>query len=187
MSDVLNFKPDWYKITKLIHPNILEVEDTWFVKLKGVGDSAPKEELNKWLKEGNIVRVVPYWRNNKARIVSDVWLGHTHINRQFSCYKKSTLKKDNLIQAFKRWHGIKDDNGSEKMIAEQKFIESFNTAWFEVSEAVQKSFARWRDCSLPQRRAGSSPSGIDEELAGKKGARDQMIEDFNNWEKNNYE
>ena len=86
MSGNLNFKPDWYKITKLIGPNVLEVENTWFIKLKGISDNTPKEELEKWLKEGNIVRVIPYRRNNEARIISDVWLGNTHINRQFSSY-----------------------------------------------------------------------------------------------------
>ena len=187
MQTNLNFNPDWYKITKLISPNVLEVENTWFIKLKGVGDSTPKEELKKWLKEGNIVRVIPYWRNDEARIVSDVWLGNTHINRQFPGYKKNTLKKDNLIQAFKLWHSIKDDNVSEKMRAEQEFIEFFNTAWFEVPEAVQQSFKHWRDCDLPQRRVGPIPIGIDKMMAKREGARDQMIEDFNNWEKNNYE
>ena len=91
MSVDLHFKPDWYKITKLIGPNVLEIENTWFVKLKGVGDNAPKEELKQWLKEGNIVRIIPHWRNEDARIVSDVWLGNTHINRQFPSYAKDSL------------------------------------------------------------------------------------------------
>ena len=92
MSTALNFKPDYYKITRLLEPNILEVEETWFIKLKGVNDSAPPEELKKWLKEGDIVRIIPYRRNNEARIISDVWLGNTHINRQFSNYKKDNLR-----------------------------------------------------------------------------------------------
>ena len=99
MKDNLYFEPGWYKITKLWPPNVLEVEDTWFIKLKGVGDDTPKEELTKWLKENYMVRVIPYRRDNTARIISDVWLGNTHINRQFTNYKM-----DNFIQAFKRWH-----------------------------------------------------------------------------------
>ena len=84
----LNFESDYYQVTKLVKPNVLEVEGTWFVKLKGVDDdSTDPEELEKWLKKGNIVRVIPYERNNEARIISDVWLGNTHINRQFSNYK----------------------------------------------------------------------------------------------------
>ena len=86
MSADLNFKPDWYKITKIIGPNVLEVENTWFIKLIGIDDNTPKEELQEWLKEGNIVRVIPYSRNDEARIISDVWLGNTHINRQISSY-----------------------------------------------------------------------------------------------------
>ena len=86
MDTVLNFKPDWYQITKLIGSNVLEVEDTWFIKLRGIDDNTPKEELRKWLKKGNIVRIIPYSRSNDARIISDVWLGNTHINRQFPNY-----------------------------------------------------------------------------------------------------
>ena len=86
MSKNLYFKPDYYTITKLLAPNVLEVEDTWFIQLKGVADNTQPEELRKWLKEGNIVRIIPYERNPDARIVSDVWLGNTHINRQFSNY-----------------------------------------------------------------------------------------------------
>ena len=89
MSDNLYFKPDYYKITNLLAPNVIEVENTWFIKLKGIDDNADIKELSKWLKEGNIVRVIPYSRNEDARIVSDVWLGNTHINRQFSNYKQT--------------------------------------------------------------------------------------------------
>ena len=89
MSGVLNFKPDWYRITKLIGSNVLEVEDTWFIKLKGIDDNTPEDEIKKWLKEGNIVRVIPYSRSKDARIISDVWLGNIHVNRQFANYKPS--------------------------------------------------------------------------------------------------
>ena len=92
MNNGLNFKPDWYKITKLIGPNVLEIEGTWFIKLKGIDDNTPEEELKKWLKEGNIVRVIPYSRSKDARIISDVWLGNTHINRQLSSYNHQPEK-----------------------------------------------------------------------------------------------
>ena len=95
MNENLNFKPEYYKITKLIEPNVIEVEGTCFIKLKGVSDTTPKDEIQKWLKKDNIVRVVPYRRDSDARIISDVWLGNTQINKQFTNYKK-----DNFIQAF---------------------------------------------------------------------------------------
>ena len=93
MPENLDFVPDYYKITKLVKPNVLEVEGTWFIKLKGVADNTNPKELEKWLKEGNIIRVIPYRRSNDARIISDVWLGNTHINRQFSNYKTKEEKK----------------------------------------------------------------------------------------------
>ena len=45
MNENLNFKPGYYKITKLVEPNVIEVEGTWFIKLKWVGDHTPKEEI----------------------------------------------------------------------------------------------------------------------------------------------
>ena len=101
MSENLYFEPGYYKIIKLYGPNVIEVEDTvgwrrqgaWYVKLKGVGDSSDEKELHKWLKEGQIVRVVPYSRNPDARVVSDVWLGNAHINRQFPGYEASQGEK----------------------------------------------------------------------------------------------
>ena len=86
MSANLYFEPGYYKITKLVGANVLEIEDTWFIKLRGVDDNTSEEELKKWLKEGNIVRVIPYSRSNDARVISDVWLGNTQINKQFSNY-----------------------------------------------------------------------------------------------------
>ena len=87
MNENLNFEPGYYKITKLIEPNVIEIEGTWFIRLKGVSDNTEPEELKKWLKESNVVRIIPYSRSNDARIISDVWLGNTYINRQFSNYK----------------------------------------------------------------------------------------------------
>ena len=98
MDESLNFNPGYYKVTKLLEPNVLEIEDLdilhhnmWFVKLKGIRDNTPQEELKKWLREGSIVRVIPYKQNAEEQITSDVWLGNTHINRQFPNYKRDNF------------------------------------------------------------------------------------------------
>ena len=82
----LDFKPDYYRVTKIVSSNVIEVEKTWFIKLQGIPDDNDPDELKKWIKEDNIVRVIPYRRNEEARIISDVWLGNTHINRQLKNY-----------------------------------------------------------------------------------------------------
>ena len=87
MNENLNFEPGYYKITKLLGPNVIEIEETWFIKLKGVNDNTEPKELEKWLKKSNIVKIIPHSRDNDAWIISDVWLGNTHINRQFSNYE----------------------------------------------------------------------------------------------------
>ena len=94
MSNNLYFEPGYYKITKLVSGNVLEVEDTWFIELRGVDEDVSEDEIKKWLKEGNIVRVIPYSRNKEARIISDVWLGNTQINRQFSNYNNQPKYKE---------------------------------------------------------------------------------------------
>ena len=81
-----SLEPGYYKITKLITSNIIEIENTWFVKLLGIDDQTEKKELEKWLSEGNLVKIIPRHLSNDARIVSDVWLGNIHINQQFSNY-----------------------------------------------------------------------------------------------------
>lgn len=86
----LNFKPGYYRVTQLIEPNVIEIDGTWFVRLEGVDENTKEGELSKWLDVGNSVRIVPYTRSNDARIISDVWLGRVHINRQFSNYQKQT-------------------------------------------------------------------------------------------------
>ena len=86
-TDVLDFlEVGYYRISKLIAPNVLEIEDTWFIKLKGVGENTPKEELEKWLSKDDFIKVIPRSLREDARIISDVWLGNIHINRQFSNY-----------------------------------------------------------------------------------------------------
>ena len=86
----LNFKPGYYRVTQLIEPNVIEIDGTWFVRLAGVDENTGEGELSKWLNTGSSIRVVPYERSNDARIISDVWLGRVHINRQFSNYQKQT-------------------------------------------------------------------------------------------------
>ena len=86
--DLYDFKAGYYKITKIIKSNELEINDTWFLKLRGIHDYNPEEELRKWLKKDQVIRVIPHYRDNCARIISDVWLGNTYINKQFKKYKK---------------------------------------------------------------------------------------------------
>ena len=178
MDTELRFKPNYYKITKLWEPNVLEVEDTWFIRLKGIGDNTPKEELKKWLRKGNIVRVVPYWRSNDARIVSDVWLGNTHINRQFPNYER-----DNLIQTFNRWHDIRENHNLETIKAEEKLSEAFNTAWGLIPNKLQKTVTKWIKYCLLEKRDGAMPAGTDKMPNMKKQLIDQMIKNFNEWRK----
>ena len=78
----------YYRITKLIVPNVIEIDGTWFIKLKDVGEQTKEDELEKWLSEGDFIKVIPRFVENDARIISDVWLGNIHINRQFSNYDK---------------------------------------------------------------------------------------------------
>ena len=177
MSENLNFKPGYYKITKLIEPNVLEVEDTWFIKLKGVGDHTPKEELRKWLQESNVVRVIPYSRSNDARIISDVWLGNTHINRQFPNYKT-----DNFIQAFRYWSS-KKDYSEEKIKAEEELIKAFYIAKPLISNKLGYSFNIWIESRYPRKRTDSMPLELGENFKRKEQVQDQMIKDFNNWRK----
>ena len=63
----------------------------WFVKLKGVGDDTHIEELKKWIKKDNVIKVIPYIRRNDAKIISDVWIGNIFINRQFKNYNKNKI------------------------------------------------------------------------------------------------
>ena len=89
MHDLLGFKAGYYMVTKLYPPDVIEVDDTYFIKLKGLVGKTKRSELKSWIKTDFCVRVVPHYRNDEARIVSDVWLGNVHINRQFPNYEKS--------------------------------------------------------------------------------------------------
>lgn len=179
MNKNLNFKPGHYKITKIIEPNVIELEETWFIKLKGVSDRVPKEEIKKWLKEGNIVRIIPYRRNDDARIISDVWLGNTHINRQFSHYKI-----DNFIQAFEYWKNL---TNSEQPEAEDELIEAFHRVESEISSfSLKNSFKQWLAFRGPQKRVDSFPPSVDEIIEKREQSKKQMIQDFDEWRKQLY-
>lgn len=168
--DFLDFKPGYYTITKLIEPNVLEVNGTWFIKLKGISDKTNKGELGKWLKQNNTVRIIPYRRNSKARVISEVWLGNTHINRQFSCYKK-----ENFIQAFEQWktHQLPYGQDTEDMISAFYLVED------TLPGKLKESFAAWVKSRGPKMRTGVeppplfSPEGEEREI--------RMIKDFEDW------
>ena len=87
MTTKLYFNGGYYRVTQLIEPNIIEVEGIWFIKLEGVDEKTIKEEqLQRLLKIGSMVKIIPYNRTDDALIVSDVWLNDIHINKQFSNY-----------------------------------------------------------------------------------------------------
>ena len=87
MTTKLYFNGGYYRVTQLIEPTIIEIEGIWLIKLEGVDEKTIKEEkLQKFLKVGNMVKILPYNRTDDALIVSDVWLDDIHINRQFSNY-----------------------------------------------------------------------------------------------------
>ena len=171
MNTNLHFKPEYYKITQLVEPNVIEVEGTWFIKLKGVSDSTPKEEIKKWLKESNIVRVVPYRRDNDARIISDVWLGNTHINKQFSNYRR-----DNFIQAFEYW---KSSNSERFSPAEDELIRAFDIVESEIKTSLKGSFKNWMKSRYPQPQERINIAG--EIHNRRERLKNQMIKDFNEW------
>ena len=167
----LNFEPGHYTITKVIEPNVLEIEGTWFIKLKGIGDNTSKEELKKWLQTGKVVRIIPYSRNNSARIISDVWLGNTHINRQFSNYKT-----DNFIQAFEQWNIKKQRFGME----EDELVKAFYMAESVVSDKLKDSFNSWISSRYPQRKR-IPPQSFGEIPKKREKLQNQMIEEFYKW------
>ena len=67
------FQSGFYKVTKIIEQDLFQVEGIYLIKLKKpylqsvIKDSAFLENIRE-----NIVRVIPYSRNNKAEIISDV-------------------------------------------------------------------------------------------------------------------
>ena len=178
MSDNLHFKPDWYKITKLIDPNVLEVEDTWFIKLKGISDDTPPAELRKWLKEGYIVRVIPYRRSPDARIISDVWLGNTHINRQFSNYKI-----ENFIQAFEEWDKCRNvGDFLEIKTTLKELIRAFYMAKPLISnKKLKTSFENWLKDPHPQQKNHDLSLSKDQPVAEEEKILNEMIENFHKW------
>ena len=170
MSDNLNFKPSWYTITKLIEPNVIEVEGTWFIKLKGVGDDASPEEIKKWLKTDYVVRIIPYRRDNMARIISEVWLGNTCINRQFSNYKI-----DNFIQAFEDWEKNQNSDYLEFKEKLKDLIKAFDLAKPIIkNKNLKTSFEKWLDNT-------KSTIGTDESLVEREKLLKEIVTHFNQW------
>ena len=87
MITKLHFNGGYYRVTQLIEPNIIEIEGIWFIRLEGVDEKTTKQDmLQKWLRIGSMIRVIPYSRTDNALIVCDVWLDDLHINKQFSNY-----------------------------------------------------------------------------------------------------
>lgn len=166
----LDFKPGYYTITKLIEPNVLEVNKTWFIKLKGISDNTSTGELGKWLKQNNVVRIVPYRRNSEARVISEVWLGNTHINRQFACYKK-----ENFIQAFEQWktHTLPDGPDTEDMINAFYLVED------SLTGKLKESFTTWIKNRGPKTKPSAEPPPLSSPEGEEKKTR--MITDFENW------
>ena len=84
------FRPGYHKVTKILDPTVLEIDDTWFVRVKGVSEDSllPHDKLSTWLSVGNYIKIMPYYRLQDASIVSDIWLGSIFINGSFSNYDK---------------------------------------------------------------------------------------------------
>lgn len=82
-------KPGYYRVTKLLEPTVIELDETWFVRLKGVNENtiSQKDKLSNWLGVGNYVKIIPHSRHRDASILSDVWLGSVYVNGSFSNYK----------------------------------------------------------------------------------------------------
>ena len=87
MITKLHFNGGYYRVTQLIEPNIIELEGIWLIKLEGVDEKTAEEGiLQRWLKAGTMVKIIPYSRTEDALLVSDVWLNDIHINKKFSNY-----------------------------------------------------------------------------------------------------
>ena len=171
MYENLNFKPEYYTITQLVEPNVIEVEGTWFIKLKGVSNH-PQEGVKKWLKEGDIIRVIPYRRSSDARVISDVWLGNTHINRQFSSYE--------FMKAFEDWKNV---NSEKYSVEEEQLIQAFYRAANLLPESLKSSFYNWEKNLFPQQKIGSRYFETGGAYNKKEQLKNQMIQEFNEWKK----
>ena len=174
MSDNLHFKPSWYRITKIIEPNVIEVDGTWFIKLKGVADDNSPEEIKKWLKTDYVVRVIPYRRDSMARIISEVWLGNTYINRQFSNYKI-----DNFIQAFEEWEKNQNSDYLEFKEKLKDLIKAFDLAKPEIkNKTLKTNFEKWLGNS---NQKAEKPIGTDESLVEREKLLKEITTNFNQW------
>ena len=169
MYENLNFKPEYYTITQLVEPNVIEVEGTWFIKLKGV---SPQEDVKRWLKKGDIIRVIPYRRSADARIISDVWLGNTHINRQFPSYE--------FMRAFESWKNV---NSEKYSIEEEQLIQAFRRSEILLPDSLKASFYNWKKNRFPEQKIGSKSFVAGEVYNKREQIKHQMIQEFNKWKK----
>ena len=77
------FHPGFYTVTKIIEKDLFQVENVYLIKLK-----VPYSQFS--IKDGTflnqlkekIVKIIPHHRNNKGEIISDVWIGDIHINKE---------------------------------------------------------------------------------------------------------
>ena len=177
MLDNLSFEPGYYRVTRLVGPNVIEIDDTWFVRLKGVDNDTKPEELKKWLREGYIVRVIPYRRDGAAYIISDVWLGNAHINRQFSNYEI-----DNFVQAFEEWQKNRNGHFLENKNELEDLISAFHIAKPVIRDKKLKiSFENWLE--VPSYKTGEiDPAlSISQSVAERENLLKAMVENFNQW------
>ena len=77
----LYFKSGFYKITKIIDKDLFQVENTYLIKLKKHDPNTQESDFLKTI-EGHTVQIAPYERNNRSEIISDVWLGGIHVNKE---------------------------------------------------------------------------------------------------------
>ena len=176
-KDNLDFEPGYYTITDLIGSNVIEVDDTWFIKLDGVSDKESFKELRKWLEKGNVVRVIPLRRNKDARIVSEVWLGNSNINRQIPSYGLDEFRK-----AFKEWHNTDDKDSVNKDKKAVKFIRTLSKARYSINDQTLENYIDvwiWSHDSKRKKEGILNKFFLYHQYIKKK----KMIKKFYKWEK----
>lgn len=85
---VHGFEANYYTATSILGPNLFKADDKWLIELLGVPRDGGMDEMHKWVRKDFIVRIVPVTLTCEAYIVSEVWLGSIHLNRQFVNYEQ---------------------------------------------------------------------------------------------------